>query len=108
LREKAQCLLYFGWRNFMENSALRRAGELAPSVREAFESVLGRHLDDNETVSIHAHHTRPAPRGKQREAAYRRLLEFGDKLAQRVKDVPEEEIDAAIREAVDYVRHHPE
>jgi hypothetical protein len=92
----------------MHNNALRKAVELAPPVRAAFESVLGRHLGDEETVSISAYPPRPAPTGEAREAAYRRLLEFGDKLAERVKDVPEEEIDAAINEAVDYVRHHPE
>src|ERR1700719_5083829 len=71
-------------------------------------SILGRHLREDETVrSINAYPARLAP-GEARDAAYRRLLEFGDKLAQRVKHVPEEEIDAAIDEAVDHVRHHPE
>ena len=92
----------------MHNNALRKAGELTPPVRAAFESVLGRNLSDDETVSINAYRARPAPTGDARDTAYRRLLEFGDNLAQRVKGVPEEEIDAVIDEAVDYVRHHPE
>jgi hypothetical protein len=92
----------------MQNGALRKAAELAPPVREAFESVLGGHLGDDETVSIHAYSPQSAPTGQAREGAYRRLLEFGDKLAQRVKDVPEDEIDATIDEALDYIHHHPE
>lgn len=92
----------------MQNNALRKAVELTPPVRAAFESILGRHLGDDETVSINAYPARSAPTGEARDAAYRRLLEFGDKLAERVKNVPEEEIDAAIDEAVDHVRHHPE
>jgi hypothetical protein len=92
----------------MLNNALRKAVELAPQVRAAFESVLGRRLGDDETVSINAYPVRPAPTGEVRDAAYRRLLDFGDNLAQRVKDVPDKEIDAAIDEAADYVRHHPE
>ena len=92
----------------MSDNALSKAAELAPPVRAAFESVLGRHLADDETVSISAYPNRPAPTGEAREAAYRRLLDFGDKLAERVRDVPEAEIDAAIDEAVDHARHHPE
>jgi len=74
----------------------------------AFESVLARHLGDDETVSINAYPKRPAPTGEALEAAYQRLLDFGDKLAERVQDVPEAQIDAAIDEAVDHARHHPE
>jgi hypothetical protein len=47
------------------------------------------------------------PEEKQREEAGRRLSAFMDRMAERVKDVPEAEIDAAIDEACDYVRHHP-
>ena len=44
----------------------------------------------------------------QKEEISRRLLERIDKTAEKVNSVPEEEIDAAIDEAVDYIRHHPE
>lgn len=91
----------------MHNSALRKAGDLTPPVRAAFESVLGRHLGDDETVSINAYSRRAAPTGAAREAAYQRLLQFGDQLAQRVRNVPEQEIDSAIDEAVESVRRHP-
>ena len=93
----------------MQNNALLKASELTPPLRAAFESVLGRNLQDDETLSVNAYQPRrPAPTGMARDMAYQRLLEHSDQIAQRVKDVPEEEIDAAIEEAVDYVRHHPE
>jgi hypothetical protein len=92
----------------MQNDVLCKAGDLTPPVREAFESVLGRRLGDDEAVSIHAYPQRPAPTGQERAEAYRRLLEFGEKVAQRVKDVPEAEINAAIDEAVESVHRHSE
>lgn len=89
----------------MPNNALCKAAELTPPVRAAFESILGRHLGDDETVSINAYPSRPAPSGEARTAAFKRLVEFGDKLAQRAKDVPEQDLDAAIDEAVNHARH---
>ena len=40
--------------------------------------------------------------------AHRRLLGRIDKTADRVRNVPEAELEAAIDEAVDFVRHNPE
>lgn len=70
------------------------------------ESILGRSLREDEAISINVY--KPAPTGSSREEASRRLLERIDKTAQKVKNVPDEEIDATIDEAADYVRHHPE
>jgi hypothetical protein len=70
------------------------------------ESILGRRLDEDEAISVNVY--KPAPAGPAREEASRLLLERIDKTAQRVQGLPEADIDAAIDEAVDYVRHHPE
>jgi hypothetical protein len=70
------------------------------------EGILGRSLRDDEAVSITTY--KLAPRGKAREEASRHLLERIDKTAERAAGVPEEQIDAAIDEAVDYVRRHSE
>lgn len=90
----------------MQNGALRKVTELSVDSRHAMESILGRSLHEDEAVSINVY--KPAPSGRAREEASRRLLERIDKTAQKVKGVPEEEIDTAIDEAVDHVRHHPE
>lgn len=90
----------------MQNGALRKVKELPADTRHAMESILGRSLHEDEAISVNVY--RPAPTGAAREEASRRLLERIDKTAQRVQGVPEAEIDAAIDEAVDHVRHHPE
>jgi hypothetical protein len=90
----------------MQNGALRRVTELSADTRHAIEDILGRSLRDHEVVSITTY--RLAPQGKAREEASRHLLERIDKTAERVAGVPEEQIDPAIDEAVDYVRHHSE
>jgi hypothetical protein len=90
----------------MHNGALRRVAELSADARHAMESMLGRPLRDDETVAVNVY--KPAPSGAARDEASRRLRERIDQTAQRAQGVPEAEIDAAIDEAVDHVRHHPE
>ena len=90
----------------MENGALRKVTELPADARHAMEHILGRSLREDEAISINVY--KPAPTGQAREEASRRLLDRIDKTAQRARGIPEEEIDAAIDEAVDHVRHHPE
>jgi hypothetical protein len=90
----------------MSNNALRKARDLSPNVRDALEALLGRTLQEEETVSIQTYPTHEAPTGKERDEAWKRLLDRIDRTAARVKDVPETELDTLIDEATDYVRHH--
>jgi hypothetical protein len=90
----------------MQNGALRKVTDLSPDARHAMESLLGRPLRDDEAVAVNIY--KPAPTGAARAEASRRLRERIDKTARRVQGFPEAEIDAAIDEAVDHVRHHPE
>ena len=90
----------------MKDGALRKVSELPPDTRHAMENIIGRSLREDEAISIHVY--KPAPRGKAREDASRRLLERIDKTAQKAQGIPEEEIDAAIDEAANYVRRHPQ
>ena len=92
----------------MRNSSLQKAAELTPQVREALEVLLGRTLEPNESVSVRTYLPKRAPRGEARKAVYRRLLDRADSTARRVTDIPDAEIDAAIDEAAEFVRHHPE
>jgi hypothetical protein len=91
----------------MSNSALRKARDLSPHVRDALESLLGRSLQEEETVSVQTFPTHEAPTGRAREDAWSRLMERIDKTAGRSSHMPEAELDALIDEASDYVRHHP-
>src|SRR6266576_1086826 len=80
----------------MSNSALRKARDLSSDVRDALERLLGRALQEEETISVQAYATHEAPTGSERDEAWRRLLERIDKTAARVANVPESELDALI------------
>jgi len=91
----------------MPESLLRRANEFTPQERQAVEVLVGRPLRPEESVSLDVYSCPSIPDEQQREDAGRRLSAFMDRMAERAKDVPEAEIDSAIDEACDYVRHHP-
>ncbi len=44
--------------------------------------------------------------GQAREEAFQKIFERIDATAKRAEGVPDEEVDAAIEEAVDHVRHN--
>jgi hypothetical protein len=56
----------------VHNGALRKVTELSIDTRQAMESILGRSLREDEAISINVYI--PAPSGKAREEASRRLL----------------------------------
>ena len=90
----------------MQDGAIRKVTEMSEDARHAMEGLLGRSLADDEAVSINVY--KPAPTGELRHRATRSLLERIDKTAARAGGVPDQEIEAAIDEAADHVRRHPE
>jgi hypothetical protein len=94
----------------MQNaSSVHKASDLSPDLRRAVEALLGRALEKDESVSVRAFRgeiIKQAPTGEAREEAFRRLRGRIDETAKRAHGVPEDEIDAAIDEATDHVRHH--
>jgi hypothetical protein len=65
-------------------------------------------LDEDEMVSVRTSKgqmLKDALTGDAREEAFGSLLDRIDRTAKQAEGVPEEEIDAAIDEAVDFVRH---
>ena len=85
---------------------LHRVKDMSPEQRLAVESLLGRRLAADESLSIYRTRIlKEAPVGAEREGAGAKLLETLDKIANRVKDVPDHEVEAAIQEACDHVRH---
>ena len=89
----------------MLNGTLQRAGELSPQDKQTVEALLGRALHEDESVRIEVLPPISPAEERSREAAWQRLAEFSDRIAERVKDIPEAEIDAAIDEAREHVRH---
>jgi hypothetical protein len=60
------------------------------------------------SVSVRIHKSKPAPTAEARQAAYRELLDRASRIAEKVEEVPEAEIESAIDEATNFVRHTPE
>ncbi len=88
----------------MSNNALRKVRDLSPDVRNAMEVLLGRPLQEGETVSIQTYPTHEAPAGREREGGWKRLLDRIDRAAARARDVAEGDLDSLIDEANEYVR----
>ena len=88
----------------MGNIAIHKANELPADARRAVERVLGRVLEPDEEVSIMASSSHSAPTGKARQKLARRLQNRINKTAVSARDVPDEEQEAAIDEALRHVR----
>jgi len=74
-------------------------------VKSAVEILLGRRIDGDEEVTVAAVPPQQIPRSDNRAAISRKLEAFLSRRAEKVSDVSGEELDAAIDEAVDHVRH---
>ena len=93
----------------MEKSVFCQARDLPPEKRHAAEVLLGGALGEDELVLVRASKGRilkPGLAGDALEDAYRQLFEWSAQTAKRADGIPESEIDAAIDEAVDFVRHN--
>ena len=79
--------------------------DLSSDQRLALESLLGRSLREDESVTIRpALVLKGAPSGEARARIAREYLDNLDELARRVEHVEEEEIDAIIDEAISHAR----
>ena len=66
----------------MQNSTIHKARELSPELRRAVENLLGRRLQEDETVQVSVPPVETLPEnfaGERRKRAVRRLREFGQK-----------------------------
>ena len=88
------------------SSVLQKASKLPPDARRAVEALLGRRLRPEEHVSVSAYRPHKAPTGVKRADLGRRLEARIHKTSQKLKKLPQAELDALIDEAVDHVRHH--
>jgi hypothetical protein len=88
----------------MPNVLIHKASELKAQTRVVLEAELGRSLQDDEEVSIMAFSPRAAPTGEARREAARKLQEHFNRIDQKLKEAPEEEVEAALNEALRSVR----
>jgi hypothetical protein len=85
-----------------------RVKDLSSEQRFAIETLIGRRLHDDEGLNIQPSRIlKEAPTGEERTRAYSQYLANLDVLADRVKGVPDAELEAIIDEACDYARHSP-
>ena len=83
--------------------------ELSHDQRSVIENLLRRTLREEESLAIRpARILQEPPTGADRSLAFHRYRENLDLLADRVRDVPEEEIDRALAEALHVIRHRAE
>ena len=90
----------------MQNVSIQKASELPQAVKSAVEQLLGRSIAADEEISVVAVPPQQVPASEDRATVARRLEAFLNRRAERIKDVREEEIDAAIDEAIHHVRRN--
>ena len=88
----------------MPDVLIHKASEMKPRTRAALEAELGRALGDNEEVSIMAFEPHSAPTGEARSQAARGLNEHFDRIDQKTRDVPDNEMEKTLDEALRSVR----
>ena len=89
----------------MQNISIQKASELPQPVKSAVERLLGRPIDPDEEVSIAAVPPQQVPPSDNRSVVAQKLEAFLNRRAEKIREVSDAEIDAAIDEAVDDVRH---
>ncbi len=89
----------------MQNISIQKASELPEEVKSAVERLLHRPIDPEEEVSVIALPPQEVAPSGNRAAVARRLEAFLNQRAEKVKDIAEAEIDTAVDEAVNHVRH---
>ena len=88
----------------MASIAIKHASELSQPVKAAIESLLGRCLSGQEQVSVMVLEGHQAPSDPERRAAAAHLHEVLERIADRALEVPTEEFEATIDEAMEQVR----
>jgi hypothetical protein len=89
----------------MQNISIQKASELPDAVKSAVEQLLGRSIAPDEEISIAAVPPQRVSPSEDRATVARNLEAFLNRRAAKVDGVPEEQIDAAIDDALHRVRH---
>jgi hypothetical protein len=74
-------------------------------MRSAIEQLLGRPIENDEEISIAAIPPQAVPKADDRRAVAEKLEALLNRRADKVRDLPPDDLDAAINEALDHLRH---
>ena len=89
----------------MQNVSIQKASELSPDVKSAVEQLLGRPIEADEEISVVATPPQQVPASQSRAVVAEAMETLLNLRAEKTKNLSDEELDAAIDEAVDRVRH---
>lgn len=92
----------------MEASMTLKAEDIAPAARKWVASVLHVDLSDGDEVTLALRRAADDVRATRRADARNRLLAMLAKMDAKTRDVPDEEMDQAIEEAMQFVRSSPD
>ncbi len=87
---------------------VHRVKDLKPAIRAAIEAEFGRPLRDDEEVSIAASPAGESSEEGTRAAALLWLEAYYARMDEKTKDIPEQEIEQILHEAIRSVRPHYE
>ena len=79
---------------------------LSQQAREVLEKLIGRHLGENEEISIWASQSQVAPAGEIRNKAWQQLNSHLDLMATKAQG-SSDEFEKIVDEICDEVRHGP-
>jgi hypothetical protein len=88
----------------MQNVSIHKASELPQIVKSAVEQLLGRSIASDEEISVAAVPPQRVQPSESRAALAQNLEAFLNRRADKVGDLPEEEMDAAIEEGLHAAR----
>ena len=90
-----------------ERTATVRAGDLTPILRQWVRDLLHTEPTDTAELTVTLRQSEGESTPEERAAARKRLLELMRTVGERTKDIPQVEIDAAVDEAMQFVRSQP-
>lgn len=88
-------------------SAIFKAEDIAPAVRQWAASVLHVDLNDGDQLTLALRRAGDDDRAARRASARQRLLTLLARVDAKTRDVPDEEMEKAIDEAMQFVRSTP-
>ncbi len=87
---------------------IHRVSNLSPDQRAVLEGLIGRTFEEGASVRIEPTRViKEAPTGEARKIAHENLMRSMDRIAEKAKGVDPDELEAAIEEVCEYVRHNP-
>jgi len=90
----------------MESVTSHNVNDLPPAERQTLETIVGRHLQPDERVSIRVYGSKVEPDEALREAARENLERTFARIDEYGKEhgIIPEEADAAVEEAIEHIR----